>query len=82
MRCNTCKQFCILFVHKLAASGVAVGEFAVFMAWCSENKACSSILEQFMHEDDKEQNEVERARKDVIGNTQFLAVGEACRSSF
>ena len=26
MCCNTCKQFCILFVQKLGASGVAVGE--------------------------------------------------------
>ena len=26
MRCNTRKQFCILFVQKLGASGVAVGE--------------------------------------------------------
>ena len=37
-----------------------------FLAWCSANKACSSILGQFVLEDDKEQNEVERARKDVI----------------
>ena len=27
---NTCKQFCILFVHKLGASGVAVGEVCSF----------------------------------------------------
>ena len=48
LHCNTCKQFCILFVKKLGASGVAVEEVAVLMAWCSENKACSSIL-YFLH---------------------------------
>ena len=30
LRCNTCKQFCILFVQKLGASGVAVGEVCSF----------------------------------------------------
>ena len=30
LRCNTCKQFCILFVQKLGASGVAVGEICSF----------------------------------------------------
>ena len=30
MRCNTCKQFCVLFVQKLGASGVAVGEVCGF----------------------------------------------------
>ena len=48
MRCNTCKQFCILFVQKLGASGVAVGEVCSLMACCSENGACSSILD-FLH---------------------------------
>ena len=28
--CNTCKQFCILFVQKLGASEVAVGEVCSF----------------------------------------------------
>ena len=30
LRCNTCKQFCILSVQKLGASGVAVGEVCSF----------------------------------------------------
>ena len=30
LRCNTCKQFCILFIQKLGASGVAVGEVCSF----------------------------------------------------
>ena len=30
LRCNICKQFCILFVQKLGASGVAVGEVCSF----------------------------------------------------
>ena len=30
LRCITCKQFCILFVHKLGASRVAVGEVCSF----------------------------------------------------
>ena len=30
LHCNTCKQFCILFVQKLGASGVAVGEVCSF----------------------------------------------------
>ena len=30
LRCNTCKQFCIVFVQKLGASGVAVGEVCSF----------------------------------------------------
>ena len=46
MRCNICKQFCILSVQKLAANGVAVGEVCSFDG--SENEACSSIL-NFLH---------------------------------
>ena len=30
LRCNTCKQFRILFVQKLGTSGVAVGEVCSF----------------------------------------------------
>ena len=30
LRCNACKQFCILFVQKLGASGVTVGEMCSF----------------------------------------------------
>ena len=30
IRCNTCKQFCVLFVQKLGASGVAVGVVCSF----------------------------------------------------
>ena len=30
LRCSTCKKFCILFVQKLGASGVAVGEVCSF----------------------------------------------------
>ena len=30
LRCNTCKQFCILSVQKSGASGVAVGEMCSF----------------------------------------------------
>ena len=30
LRCNTCKQFYILFVQKLGASGVAVAEVCSF----------------------------------------------------
>ena len=30
LHCNTCKQFCILFIQKLGASGVAVGEVCSF----------------------------------------------------
>ena len=30
LRCNTYKQFCILFDQKLGASGVAVGEVCSF----------------------------------------------------
>ena len=30
LRCNTCKQFCILFVQKLGVSGLAVGEVCSF----------------------------------------------------
>ena len=31
LRCNTCKQFCILSVQKLGASGIAVGEVCSFV---------------------------------------------------
>ena len=30
LRCNTCKQFCILFAQQLGASGVAVGKVCSF----------------------------------------------------
>ena len=30
LRCNTCRQFCILFIQKLGDSGVAVGEVCSF----------------------------------------------------
>ena len=37
LRCNTCKQFCILFVQKLGANEVAVGEVFSFDFYAPES---------------------------------------------